>query len=204
MAIAAFAGAGVAVPMLLAGTANAASTATWERVAQCESGGNWSINTGNGYYGGLQFAASTWDGFGGRQYAPTANLATESEQIAVAEKVLAVQGVGAWPVCGPRAGLTQADVNDETAPATASAPTSTPTSKPSTTTTTPKTSATKSASTSDSEQRVSGTYTVKPGDTLWQIAIDHHVSGGWRALWQANKAEISNPRLIFPGQHLVF
>lgn len=72
----------------------------WDAVALCESGGNWSINTGNGYYGGLQFSSSTWLGFGGGAYAPRADLATKAQQIAVAEKVLAVQGPGAWPTCG--------------------------------------------------------------------------------------------------------
>jgi hypothetical protein len=72
----------------------------WDAVAQCESGGNWSINTGNGYYGGLQFSPSTWLSFGGGADAPRADLATKAEQIAVAEKVLAVQGPGAWPTCG--------------------------------------------------------------------------------------------------------
>jgi multidrug efflux pump subunit AcrA (membrane-fusion protein) len=72
----------------------------WDAVAQCESGGNWSINTGNGYYGGLQFSQSTWNAFGGAAYAPRADLATKEQQIAVAEKVLAVQGPGAWPTCG--------------------------------------------------------------------------------------------------------
>ncbi|MGS2586248.1 transglycosylase family protein [Streptomyces hebeiensis] len=86
-------------------TASAASVATWDKVAQCESGGNWHINTGNGYYGGLQFSQSTWASFGGTQYASRADLATKEEQIRTAEKVLAVQGEGAWPTCGPRAGL---------------------------------------------------------------------------------------------------
>ena len=72
----------------------------WDAVALCESGGNWSINTGNGYYGGLQFSSSTWLGFGGGAYAPRADLATKAQQIAVAEKVLEVQGPGAWPTCG--------------------------------------------------------------------------------------------------------
>jgi hypothetical protein len=72
----------------------------WDAVARCESGGNWSINTGNGYYGGLQFSSSTWTGFGGGEYAPRADLATREQQIAVAERVLAVQGRGAWPTCG--------------------------------------------------------------------------------------------------------
>nr|WP_179723128.1 transglycosylase family protein [Petropleomorpha daqingensis] len=72
----------------------------WDAVARCESGGNWAINTGNGYYGGLQFSQSTWNSFGGGAYAPRADLATKSEQITVAERVLDVQGPGAWPTCG--------------------------------------------------------------------------------------------------------
>jgi len=83
-----------------AGSSQAASGATWDAVAQCESGGDWSINTGNGFYGGLQFHQATWEGFGGTQYAARADLATRDQQIAIAEKVLAVQGPGAWPVCG--------------------------------------------------------------------------------------------------------
>ena len=78
----------------------------WDRVAACESGGNWSINTGNGYYGGLQFSYSTWKGFGGQRYATTANRATKSQQILIAQEVLKVQGPGAWPVCSRKAGLT--------------------------------------------------------------------------------------------------
>ena len=78
---------------------------TWDDLAQCESGGNWSINTGNGYFGGLQFAAATWSGLGGEEFAPRADLATREQQIAVAERVLAVQGWGAWPACARRLGL---------------------------------------------------------------------------------------------------
>jgi LysM repeat protein len=72
----------------------------WYAIAQCESGGNWSADTGNGFYGGLQFTEQTWLGYGGGAYAPSANLASASEQIAVAGRVLAGQGIGAWPVCG--------------------------------------------------------------------------------------------------------
>jgi len=72
----------------------------WDAVARCESGGNWSINTGNGYYGGLQFSQGTWSAYGGTAYAARADLATQAQQIAVAEKVLAAQGAGAWPTCG--------------------------------------------------------------------------------------------------------
>jgi hypothetical protein len=82
------------------GPAQHAPAHDWSGVAMCESSGNWSINTGNGYYGGLQFSPSTWAAFGGLAHAPRADLATPAQQIAVAEKVLVVQGVGAWPTCG--------------------------------------------------------------------------------------------------------
>jgi hypothetical protein len=91
-------------------TATSAQASTvWDRVAACESGGNWSINTGNGFYGGLQFSDRTWDAFGGERYAPTANRATKAQQITVAQRVLSAQGPGAWPTCGARAGLTRAN-----------------------------------------------------------------------------------------------
>ncbi|QRY63053.1 transglycosylase family protein [Gordonia sp. PDNC005] len=83
-----------------AGHASAATDAEWNQVAQCESGGNWAINTGNGYHGGLQFSPSTWTANGGGQYAPTADQATREQQIAIGERVLATQGKGAWPTCG--------------------------------------------------------------------------------------------------------
>lgn len=106
-------GAGIA----LAGQANAAPDAEWDTVASCESGGNWAINTGNGYQGGLQFSPSTWSGHGGGEFAPSAHLATKEEQIAVAERVLASQGKGAWPVCGRGlSGATPRNVVAEPAP----------------------------------------------------------------------------------------
>ena len=86
--------------LALAGQASAATDGEWDKVARCESGGNWAINTGNGYQGGLQFSPSTWRSHGGGEYAPSAHLATKEEQIAVAERVLGTQGRGAWPVCG--------------------------------------------------------------------------------------------------------
>ncbi|MGV9413016.1 resuscitation-promoting factor Rpf1 domain-containing protein [Nocardia sp. NPDC003693] len=95
-------GAGVA----LAGNASAAPDSDWDRLAQCEAGGNWGINTGNGYQGGLQFSPSTWKAHGGGEYAASANHATREQQIAVAEKVLASQGWGAWPSCSSSLGLT--------------------------------------------------------------------------------------------------
>ncbi|MEX0581977.1 MAG: transglycosylase family protein [Mycobacterium sp.] len=104
----------------VAGQAHAATDAEWDRVAICESSGNWTINTGNGYHGGLQFAPSTWTGHGGGEFAPAANLATREEQIAVAERVLANQGKGAWPVCGRGlSGATPRTLADDTTPETA-------------------------------------------------------------------------------------
>jgi hypothetical protein len=90
-------------------TADAATGKTWDALARCESGGNWHINTGNGYYGGLQFSSGTWLAYGGGRYASRADLATREEQIAIAEKVLKGSGWGAWPACSARLGLTSAD-----------------------------------------------------------------------------------------------
>ncbi|NUP27799.1 MAG: transglycosylase family protein [Nocardia sp.] len=103
-------GAGVA----LAGTASAAPDSDWDRLAQCEAGGNWAINTGNGYHGGLQFSQSTWQANGGGQYAPTANQASREQQIDVAENVLASQGWGAWPSCSSSLGLSSGSTPRET------------------------------------------------------------------------------------------
>lgn len=81
-----------------------ASQGVWDQLAQCESGGNWAINTGNGYTGGLQFSQGTWNTYGG-QYAPTAAQATRNQQIAAAKQVQANQGWGAWPACSSKLGL---------------------------------------------------------------------------------------------------
>ena len=103
--------------LALAGQAGAATDGEWDQVARCESGGNWAINTGNGYQGGLQFTPGTWASHGGGQYAPSAHLASKDEQIAVAERVLATQGKGAWPVCGgPLSHSTPRNVVDEPQP----------------------------------------------------------------------------------------
>lgn len=80
-------------------SAGTVTAADWDKLAQCESGGNWSIDTGNGYSGGLQFAPQTWEGFGGTEYAPTAGEATREQQMEIANKVLEEQGWGAWPAC---------------------------------------------------------------------------------------------------------
>ncbi|MGC2655238.1 MAG: transglycosylase family protein, partial [Mycobacterium sp.] len=106
--------------MALAGHASAATDGEWDRVAGCESGGNWAINTGNGYHGGLQFNQGTWAAHGGGQFAPSANMASREQQIAVAERVLATQGRGAWPVCGHGlSGATPRNVLADTAPTNA-------------------------------------------------------------------------------------
>jgi LysM repeat protein len=89
-----------AAPVYSSAPASSGSGVNWNAIAACESGGNWSINTGNGFYGGLQFTQQTWLGNGGGQYASSANLATPSQQIAVAQRVVASQGIGAWPICG--------------------------------------------------------------------------------------------------------
>src|SRR5579859_6952284 len=103
--------------LALAGQANAATDGEWDQVAHCESGGNWAINTGNGYHGGLQFTQGTWAAHGGGQYAPSANMASRDQQIAVAERVLASQGKGAWPVCGgPLSHATPRNVIDQPQP----------------------------------------------------------------------------------------
>ena len=133
-------------PLALAGTASAAPDSAWDKLAQCESGGNWSINSGNGYYGGIQFNASTWHAFGGEGLP---HQASRSEQIAVAERTLAAQGWNAWPACSRKMGLRghSADPGNTAAPTAkkASAP-----AKP-----------TKSSG---------GGYVVKRGDTLSKIA----------------------------------
>jgi hypothetical protein len=109
-AVAVTAVAAVAAPVSSTFTsADAATGRTWDALARCESGGNWHINTGNGYYGGLQFSGGTWLAYGGAKYAARADLASREEQIAIAEKVLKGSGWGAWPACSARLGLTQAD-----------------------------------------------------------------------------------------------
>jgi hypothetical protein len=101
--------------LLVTSPAGAATDTTWDSVADCESGGDWAINTGNGYYGGLQFSDPTWDGHGGEAYAHRADLATREQQIAIAERTLADQGWSAWPTCSKRVGATGSGNPDEVA-----------------------------------------------------------------------------------------
>ena len=159
----------------LTGTANAASDVNWDAIAQCESGGNWSINTGNGFYGGLQFTLSTWRENGG--VGNPANASRE-QQIAVAERVLRTQGIGAWPVCGKYAGSPTPSRAKPAVPKT-------PPPAPAPAWTGPTVS-----------------YTVVAGDSLWSIALSHHVPGGWPTLYQLNRDTVSDPDLILIGQSL--
>ncbi|MGX1683035.1 transglycosylase family protein [Streptomyces althioticus] len=100
-------GSAIAIPLLGAGAASAADGETWDRVAECESGGSWSQNTGNGYYGGLQLTQDDWENYGGLEFAPSADAASRNQQITVAERILADQGVGKWRACGLLTGLNQ-------------------------------------------------------------------------------------------------
>ncbi|MGA5032726.1 transglycosylase family protein [Streptomyces cellulosae] len=187
------AGAALLAPLGLlaaAGGAAAADGGVWDRIAQCESGGDWHINTGNGYYGGLQFSASTWRAFGGTAYAPTADRASKGRQIEIAAKVQHAQGWNAWPVCGARAGASGP------APAADPAPGKKAEQKPATAQTSPgRTSARPGRSASR------GDCTVRPGDTLSGIAARHRTD--WRRLYAANRDVIGDdPDLIVPGQRL--
>ncbi|GAA5036931.1 transglycosylase family protein [Streptomyces siamensis] len=109
-------GSAIAIPLLGATSASAADGTTWDRVAECESGGAWSADNGNGYYGGLQLTQDNWERYGGLAYAPSADQASRSQQIAIAEKVLDGEGLTAWPTCGPLSGLSKnsADVEVDT------------------------------------------------------------------------------------------
>ncbi|WP_282692830.1 transglycosylase family protein [Streptomyces sp. CC208A] len=212
-------GAAVAAPLMAAGTASAATASEWDRVAQCESGGNWSINTGNGYYGGLQFSASTWAAYGGTAYAPTANQASKSQQIAIAEKVLAGQGKGAWPSCG--VGLSRASYDGGAAAEAAPQQQSTRQAAPERSAERPATrseqrqapkpatqaapKAAKKTVTTPTGKKVAkgdGEYEVVAGDTLSKIAQAHGVEGGWEKLFELNKDVVEDADLIYPGQQL--
>ncbi|MBL3669659.1 transglycosylase family protein [Streptomyces sp. M2CJ-2] len=223
IAVAGVTGAAVAAPLMAAGNASAATASEWDTVAQCESGGNWSINTGNGYYGGLQFSASTWAGYGGTQYAATADRASKAQQIEIAEKVLAGQGKGAWPVCGK--GLSNAAYTGGGAGQSAGNQnngSSQNTQKQSTqkqnTGSVPERSTEQKASRSDERpaaeketvttptgekvEKGDGEYKVVKGDTLSSIAEEHDVKGGWNKLFELNDDIVEDADLIYPGQQL--
>jgi murein DD-endopeptidase MepM/ murein hydrolase activator NlpD len=193
-------GAGIALPLLTAASAGAASADVWEKVAACESSGDWNVNTGNGYYGGLQFTRSTWSAYGGTAYAARADLATRDQQIAVAEKVLEGQGPGAWPTCSSRAGLKQGGEAPGITPQTEGR-TATPAGETGRTERTRTTGATKASPTAVPGPRES--YTVARGDSLSGIASAERVQGGWQRLYAANRGVVgADPDLILPGQRL--
>ncbi|BCL19506.1 transglycosylase family protein [Streptomyces tuirus] len=187
------AGAALLAPLgLLAATGNAAAadSGVWDRIAQCESGGDWHINTGNGYYGGLQFTPSTWNAYGGTAYAPTADRASRSQQIAVATKVQRAQGWGAWPTCSARAGASGTAPAADPVTSTQRAP-----AKP------PKAPARSAEHPDRGSSR--GDYTVRRGDTLSGVAARHGTT--WQRLYAANKAAIgADPDMIVPGLRLEF
>ena len=213
-----FAGIGVAgAATIAAGVATAseakAAGSVWDAVAQCETGQNWATNSVPGYSGGLGFANQYWGAFGGTQYSALPFQATREQQIAVAQRILATNGPTAWPVCGPKAGLTKANGGAASAAPAATPSTSRSTTRtaPKTTTTTTKKATTPKATTTtkaaakpaNTAPAVSGnTVTVKLGDTLSELAVKLGVKGGWQALYQANTSLVKNPNLIYVGQVL--
>ncbi|WP_127359858.1 LysM peptidoglycan-binding domain-containing protein [Actinacidiphila soli] len=271
-------GAGIALPLFAAGGAQAAdvSATTWNAVALCESGGLWSANSGNGFYGGLQITQQTWDEYGGQDYAKRPDLASQNEQITVADHILGSLGADAWPTCADISGLTAAVTDTASGSASTSTSTSasptdgatgtptdgataptggatdTPTDSASGSTTdtgtggstkataSPDSSSTKAAtpapaattptrstgrhakpetvpataeaawgklgrSTTKADSDITGPkrYRVRDGDSLCDIAVAEHVTGGWHALYEANKTVIGDdPGVIHPGQYL--
>ncbi|MET3141799.1 UNVERIFIED_ORG: nucleoid-associated protein YgaU [Arthrobacter sp. UYEF2] len=203
VAVAAISAAGLALSVT---AANAATDgATWDSLAQCESGGNWATNTGNGYSGGLQFSATTWAAYGGTGSAADAS---REQQIAVAEQVQASQGWGAWPSCAAELGLSGGGgttaVTPQSAPVQSppvqSAPAQAPVEQA------PAVQVPADAVTARQHAapvELSGeTYTLEPGDTLSTVADKLGVEGGWQSLADANMATIANPDLVFSGQVL--
>jgi resuscitation-promoting factor RpfA len=164
-------------PVALAGTASAAPDSAWDKLAQCESGGNWSINTGNGYYGGIQFNPTTWRAYGGTGMP---HQASKAQQIAVAERTLAAQGWNAWPACSRKMGLRgHAAEPGRTAPAARPAAPAKP------------------AATAPAR---GGAYTVKSGDTLARISKAHGTT--WQKVFAANRDTLSNPNVLRVGATL--
>lgn len=200
----AVAGAVVGTPLLTSvSAAQAAPDSVWDRVANCESSGNWAINTGNGFSGGLQFTPSTWTAFGGTQFATRAFQASRDEQIVVAERVLAGQGWGAWPVCSAKAGATGQPATQRNAPLAAAtvAPVVAPqhVAAPPLVTAPVVTAPVVTAQPAAPAPSTAGSYVVRPGDTLSSIASAQHVIGGWQVV-AAHNPGIGNPNRIFAGE----
>lgn len=206
--LATIAGALAVAPLAMAGTANADGV-NWDAVAACESGGNWSINTGNGYYGGLQFTQSTWTANGGS--GSPANASRET-QIAVAEHVLASQGWGAWPACSAKLGLSGTtgaapgaipqQSTTTTTQQSAPAPSTRQSTQAPATTAAPSTRQAAAPSKPAAVPTSGKTYTVQSGDTLDVIATKLNIDGGWNKLWAANTTTVDDANLIYAGQTL--
>jgi nucleoid-associated protein YgaU len=202
--VAAISAAGLALSATAASATT--STSTWDALAQCESGGNWATNTGNGFSGGLQFSPSTWAAYGGTG---SASGASREQQIAVAEQVQAAQGWGAWPSCAAQLGLSggATGVAPQAAPVQAapvqaapvqSAPAQNVPVQAAQTHTAPVTAP---AAKHVRAVALSGeTYTLQAGDTLSIVAGKLGVDGGWQQLADANLDTISDPNLVFEGQ----
>ncbi len=172
------------------GTAEAGSGGTWDRLAGCESGGNWHIDTGNGFSGGLQFTDSTWRSFGGGAYASQASHATREQQIQVAQRVLARQGWGAWPACSNSLGFNSA-TGAGTPRRTATAPDRDRVRRP----------LPQKHYKAQPRPARGGTVVVNSGDTVSGIAYAHGL--GWREFYRLNRQVIgANPHLIHPGMRL--
>ena len=178
---------------LSATAANAATpTSTWDSLAQCESGGNWSTNTGNGFSGGLQFTSGTWAAYGGTGSPADAS---REQQIAVAERVQASQGWGAWPSCASQLGLS----GGGGAPVQSAPVQSAPVKQATQVQSAPVQQA--PAPRHATSVPLSGeTYTLQAGDTLSIVAQKLGIQGGWQHLADANLDTISDPNLVFEGQ----
>lgn len=251
------AGSAIAIPLLGATGASAADASvdanTWDRLADCESGGVWSADLGNGYYGGLQLTQATWENHGGLKYAPSADLASRAQQVTVAEKVLADQGPLAWPTCGliagfpvdtPEAPTDEPSADDPSAGQPSSGePSGDPAEAPAESPSGDAADESGDKSHDDSAGKTDnsrqsgggrhrgepapeshrgdgdssgrhasrgadsrdddGTYTVRRGDNLSDIADARDIDGGWAALYAANEQTVGgDPDLILPGQRL--
>lgn len=185
------AGAAVALPMVTAPGAQAASVGTWEKVAECESSGNWQANTGNSHYGGLQFSESSWKAAGGTKYAPRADQASKEQQIATAEELLDQQGPGAW-ACAGEGGLTADGAPAEVDPGSGGEDSGSDDSQQSEPQGQPE---------HQTQEGGKGDYTVKAGDTLASIASANGVD--LKQLYEDNKSVVGGDvDLIHPGQKL--
>jgi resuscitation-promoting factor RpfA len=187
---------------LSATAANATTSAsTWDALAQCESGGNWAINTGNGFSGGLQFTPSTWAAYGGTG---SASDASREQQIAVAEQVQAAQGWGAWPSCAAQLGLSggATGVAPQSVPVQSAPVQAAPVqAAPAQSVPVEAVPAAAPAAKHVTAVALSGdTYTLQAGDTLSIVAEKLGIDGGWQHLADANLDTISDPNLVFEGQ----